>query len=573
MTSIAVLNIVLAGLGAASADDSALQAHLASRDKQYDAKQAMLRTKWHSPGYHTTIPSGEWVHPTRESLAYALALLQACEAERVSRAQDIIRKVIGLQDTDPTSKTYGIWSWVVEEPLDKMSPPDWNWADFLGAMLAQMLIEHGAQLDPGLAADMRASLRHAARAIVKRNVGPGYTNIAVMGAGVTLATGEILDDAGLVTYGANRLRRIVEHHDYHGGFNEYNSPTYTVVALHECERILQLIRHEAARANAEKLRRAAWQVIADHFHPATGQWAGPNSRAYRPWLTVATASYLAEQTGVDIRVHPDVGSGTSPCHHLVAGLPCSPDLVDRFRRLPEPEVQVRSRAIRRDSDKASTWMTTWLTPDVCLGSVNHDSFWTQRHVVKAYWNGSDGVPVILRLRFLHDGVDFSSAYVHNVQESNRVLSAVSVVTNRGDFHPSLDRPKDATFEAADFRLRYELAGAEATAKDLGNGRYELAAGPYRAVIHTLPGHFGAYPVAWECAGEEGKAYVDAVCYQGEKRRFCLPDLGQTVLVAGMELIAKTKPPAEAPPTATTSADAMLETSWVGLALRAPTQPH
>ena len=37
----------------------------------------------------------------------------------------IIGKVLSLQDTDPSSKTYGIWPWLLEEPLEQMSPPDW----------------------------------------------------------------------------------------------------------------------------------------------------------------------------------------------------------------------------------------------------------------------------------------------------------------------------------------------------------------------------------------------------------------------------------------------------------------
>ena len=95
---------------------------------------------------------------------------------------------------DPTSATYGIWSWHLEEPLAAMAPPDWNWADFIGARIAHALFEYQGKLPPDLLGRMSAALGHAAMAIFRRNTTPAYTNIAVMGAGVALAAGELLDE-------------------------------------------------------------------------------------------------------------------------------------------------------------------------------------------------------------------------------------------------------------------------------------------------------------------------------------------------------------------------------------------
>jgi hypothetical protein len=81
-------------------------------------------------------------------------------------------------------------------------------------------------------------------------VGADYTNIAIMGGGVCAAAGEMLGEAGLLDYGRRRLQRMVEHTAYHGGFNEYNSPTYTMVALWETERTLHLVRDPAVREAA-----------------------------------------------------------------------------------------------------------------------------------------------------------------------------------------------------------------------------------------------------------------------------------------------------------------------------------
>lgn len=551
-----------------------LAAYLAGCDERYSAEHRMLGAPYRGPGYHSRMADGVWAHATRESLDYALALLRAGEARPAERATEIVRKVLTLQDTDPTSHTYGIWPWLLEEPLTAMAPPDWNWADFCGARLVQMLAEHAALLPDRLVAEMRAGLGHAAWAIFRRNVRPGYTNIAIMGAGVALAAGELLDEPQLADYGRRRLRRVVEHTEFHGGLNEYNSPTYTIVAVHECERILQLVRDPAARADAEALRAIAWRTIAEHFHPGTNQWAGPHSRAYSLWIDAGIAAYLSAQTGVHVQPHPAArpGSGID----LVTPLPCPLGLANRFEALPEDTTIVRRRFIRREgadggSDDASTWGTTWLTGDACLGSVNRDNLWTQRHVVLAYWQ-TGAAPVALRLRFLHDGRDFASAQARNAQDGPRVLSAIGLLTNTGDFHPSLDRPADGLFAAEDFRVRYELTGGDVAAATLGAGRFALSAGDHRAVVHALPGRFGPFDIAWELGEAEGQAHLDGVCYRGPRRTFDFAEFGDVAIVAGLEVLRSDEEPAASSPTAHEPGAGVLEATWSvadGLRVTAP----
>ena len=118
----------------------------------------MLGQELHSPGYHTTLATGVWVHPIVPSLDYALGLLDRNASGDRQRAEQILGKVVGLQDTDPARATYGIWPWFLEEPLAKMSPPDWNWADFCGARLAIVLADHAADLPNDLRQSVRAGL-------------------------------------------------------------------------------------------------------------------------------------------------------------------------------------------------------------------------------------------------------------------------------------------------------------------------------------------------------------------------------------------------------------------------------
>ena len=110
-----------------------LQSFLDRWDKSYRDECQMVGQSLNSPGYHTTVRDGTWVHQTRSGVDYAIALLQSGDPARVERARLVVAKVLTLQDANPTSPTYGIWPWLLEEPLAKMSPPDWNWADFIGA--------------------------------------------------------------------------------------------------------------------------------------------------------------------------------------------------------------------------------------------------------------------------------------------------------------------------------------------------------------------------------------------------------------------------------------------------------
>ena len=551
-----------------------LEAHLAACEADYSPEAQMVGRRLKSAGYHTALADGTRVHGTRQSLDYALALLASGQPPHVERACAVVRKVLTLQDTDPLSRTYGIWPYFLEEPLSRMAPPDWNWADFCGALLAMMLHGHADKLPADLAADMRASLGHAAWSVFRRNVGPGYTNIAVMGAGVTLAAGEILGSPRLADYGRRRLAAFCRHTQHHGGFNEYNSPCYTVVALHECERILQLVRDPVAREDAEAIRRLAWATIAEHFHPATGQWAGPHSRAYSDLLPRRTARYIAAQTGIAIGLASpeDAREDYAPLEHL----PCPPEMAERFGTLPEAPMTVRRRFIRGDDDESSVWGTTWLGAGACLGSVSRDLLWTQRRPLIAYWRTRNAPAVVLRLRFLHDGRDFASAIVRSVQCEGRVLSLIGLATDRGDWHPGLDRPTEACFEAEDFRVRYELSAPFARGKAQGEGRFELAAGHYGAVIHTAPGRFGPHEVAWHL--EEGKEIVrvDGVCYSGPRKTFHLPSLGKVFIAAGLELLPASEPVATDPVALAEPDDRHVRASWdlsCPLAVAAPSHPE
>ncbi len=552
-----------------------LQPYLANADKIYDPNCKMLGSVTHSPGYHTRIPDGQWAHQTRQALDYALALLESGEPDHIARSVEVIDHMVSLQDTDPTNGTYGIWSWYYEEPLDKMAPPDWNWADFCGARLIQILFRHEAKLPASTVSGIKSSIGHAAWSIFRRNVGPGYSNIAVMGGGVALAVGEILGEPRLVDYARGRLQNIVSHHKRHGDFNEYNSPNYTLVVLDEAERFLEVVSDETGRQALEAIRKAAWQAIADHFHPPTQQWSGPHSRFYSDRLSVSGAAFLSERLGFQIKPHVPPGADTTVTDVALGKyLPCPPELRERFLRLPEPEYTIRKRFILADSEADSTYGTTWFSDAATLGSVNKGGFWNQHRPLIGYWSAPDEPTVVLRLRFLHDGRDFASVGIRTAQDGARALSIVGLQKGFGDFHVSLDLPPGGAFHATDFRLRYELTGVGATAADLGDGIYALSCGDRKAVVTVLPSQFDGHAVRWEIGEDDGRAYLDGICYAGPRKGFHLDDVADTYLPIATEIASSSAPLTTVKPTVAI-ADGIVSAAWSvgnGLNVAAPVKP-
>jgi hypothetical protein len=133
--------------------------------------------------------------------------------------------------------------------------------------------------------------------------------------------------------------------------------------------------------------------------------------------------------------------------------------------------------------------------------------------------------------------------------------------NRGDWHVSLDRPADGIFQARDFRLRFELSGKAVRGRRLEDGRFELAAGSHRVVIHPVAGRFDGRPLRWELGGEDGRSFVDCICYQGNQQDFNFRELADVVVAAGVELLSEGLPAAGTFPIVDAGEPGTVRTAW------------
>jgi len=536
---------------------------LAPMHANYDPAAKMLRAPFSSPGYHTTLKGGT-VHSTRAALGYAVALLDTGDETLRRRACDILETVIALQDTDPASKTYGIWSWFLEEPLAKMSPPDWNWADFCGTQLLQVARDHRHRLTPELARRIDGAILHAARSIERRDVGPGYTNIALMGTYVTCVAAELYGVEDLKAYALKRLRRFYDYTLEQGSFTEYNSPTYSMVALEELGRMRLHVQDPAAHPLINELYRLVWEDIARHFHAPSRQWAGPHSRCYSTLLRSATLGALQRASGgtLDWGVdEPDISEQRLP-------LPCPPELLPYFQRLDAPRDVVKTYL------KAEVPIvgTTWLEPAFTLGSASRGEFWNQRRGIVAYW-GTPQEPAYLQVRFLRDAYDFADAQLFTAQQRGDLLAAVNFGTDGGNTHLHIDRIKNGRFRAKELRLRFEFGGSAAACElplpAAPGAAAALRFGDLSVAIAVPVCVFGDLTPAWAGGREKGKAWLDLVLYSGAEREFDLNRLSAAAIGFALRMATAEAVP---PQVAHTLADGRLSLAWDTLRVAIPVRP-
>jgi hypothetical protein len=166
---------------------------------------------------------------------------------------------------------------------------------------------------------------------------------------------------------------------------------------------------------------------------------------------------------------------------------------------------------------------------------------------------------------LKDGKDFACGGVHNVQDKNKILTGVKMYIDRGDFHLFLDANSDGCYKLKSLILRYELADKDATINDLGDNRYELISGSWKAVVTTLPAMFNGHNIIWRIGKTDEIVYLDAVLYEGEVINLCLDKSVLTEIVIATELIKKDALPVGEKPSSRHK-DNLIEAKWQNMTL-------
>lgn len=493
---------------------------LSEYDKNFDEKRNLIKATVGEHAYHTKL-AGREVHALSPSLSYAAALLYGEIKEDIPKAEKIIKRVLELQDTDPNSDTFGIWSYYEEEPLAEMDAPDRNWADFLGKILLEILYVHKDKLDKALIKPIEDGTRYACEAIMRRDEGVQYTNVAFTDTLVTIAAGELLGEERYINYGKDKLERFIGFERYNGGVFEFNSPCYTPLITRDAATFLKLIKDEEARKNAELVNDIAWKMIAEHFRADMCQMAGPQSRAY--------SDYLDDGFLYDIELACD-GEVTFDCEKKFG--------IETFWKKPlcpvkyrgyfkgEKKPQSTEKLIMKGFNYPffafSQVAATYHSDNYVLGTYNREELWNQRRPLLGYIKG-EGKPSCFRIRCLHEGYDFSSAVLHTVQEKSSVLGCVNFSNNRGDTHIGLDAARDAEYEALE--VAFELTcNPDKVAFSSDGAAAKMSVDGVDINIKILAAKFGDFKINYDLRKSEDKVVFSAVLYSGEKRKINLKEL-------------------------------------------------
>lgn len=533
-------------------------------DPKYDPEGCMLTQVLNGWNYHTDAQSGTY-HDTRASLFYAVDLFDSQEPQYEQRAIDIVDKVISVQDTDPNSPSCGVWPYFEEEPLaTKKTPIDYNWADFNAVCLLDIYMEHQDRLPAELQEKMKNALILAARSVQKRDCEPGYTNIAIMGTYVTYMVSHLFDLPEMKKYANERLYTFYQYTQEQKGFTEYNSPTYTIVALDELNRMQRHIVEPEAKRMIDELYEMGWEMIARHYHKPSGQWVGPNSRSYSTLTDASFYDILKKASDGKI----DLGCGkpradVKSTHHIPE------HLLPYFLEPEYPRTEIDVFEYNEPQIKGYTY----LTDEYVLSTASRSSMWNQRRPLTAYWGTVDW-PHYLQVRFLHDFFDFSTVYMHTQQQQNKVVAVMDFGTDGGDKHITIGRIEEGKFKVSDLRLRFELGNCRETCIQLpscDNDAFTLEVEGVQIAIQLLEARFGSWKGHWEQGKDEKNAWIDYVIYAGEEKDFDLTKIDQAVYALALSVGSKVDEVA-IKDTKSILSEGMLQVSWGRLSVEVPVKP-
>jgi hypothetical protein len=224
-------------------------------------------------------------HLVRETGWYGLGLLLRDAPGDRERALRAIDTLLSFQHDAPGMVYHGTWRRSPFEPPPPEEPVLWrhydpNWREFIGTTLALILIEYEARLPAELVARIDGALRRAIAGTVERNVPAYYTNIALM-------------SAFLLQFGAERFAEpawrqraealavaIRERFQVNNTFDEHNSPTYYGVDLYALALWRSYASSPLLREAGAAIEAAFWREIAEFYHAAMRNLAGPYDRSY-----------------------------------------------------------------------------------------------------------------------------------------------------------------------------------------------------------------------------------------------------------------------------------------------------
>ena len=520
-------------------DKRLLKYHLECLDGLYqyfDEDVGLFYMDYNRPdAYHTKLTSGR-VHQYVSNSDRAVALFDGGREKDIKTALKVVDAVLDGQ-CKKEGETFGLWPYFYEESLEEMDSPDWNMADFNGINLFQILLDYEELLGEERAKRVLKACHDACRCIINRDVTIMYTNVTVMDIYLTITFGERYNKE-IFDFGKNKLKCFYHLVMNQKSFEEHNSPAYSIIVANIFGLMLQHIKDEECLFMINELNSLEWKVISEHYHFATGEWTGPQSRAYSQFLDPTRLSFFEKALNFEISLTDEKSFGLMDMRYDVK---CPPEYADLFtdkNRITEKR-QLLSRGFNYPWFEPPRLETIYISPEYTLSSFHLCGGWNQHRPIMSYF-GNRKKKYCLRLRVLHDFYDFCSGYTATIQEKASALSVTNFHTNRGDTHNDLDKVKNATISAVDLRIRYQVeANVDGIIDDVGLEKSEngctisLAGIPVRIGFDFA--EFTGYLPHTEISKEGRFLNIDMVLYSGERRDINLKSLDSAVCVSHISI--------------------------------------
>ncbi len=245
---------------------------------------------------------------TRGATYLAVGLLCRNREADAANAAAILRDVLRHQYNAPDERRHGVW-----RTSPKATKLDENWREFVGVGLIVATEEFADRMDKSLRKEIDASLRRAAEGAARRDVSPGYTNIALMSAFLLSHVGTAQNQPAWVEQGRKKAKAIAALFDEHKTFEEFNSPTYYGTDLLGLALWRKYGPDGTLHELGARLEAELWREIAAFYHAGLKNMVGPYFRSYGMDMTQYTALTgeciaLALNDGQRAPV-PEVGTG------------------------------------------------------------------------------------------------------------------------------------------------------------------------------------------------------------------------------------------------------------------------
>lgn len=227
----------------------------------------------------TTIDNGIF-HTAWMSTEYAAALIEQGSQAEILRAEAVIDALLDCQDMDERSPHYGNFKWEHED----LAVEDLNAVQFVLIRLIPMLLNQSDRLSVPLVTRLMARIRIGLEAISRIDVSTTYSNIVAQDISNSILGGQLLQLPQYVQRGVAKLRTWLHVIDQSGIPHEYNSPTYSFVAIEALYKVVAYSVHAEACTLAHLIVSRIALSVALRLHPKTGRLAPPHCRAYYPAL-------------------------------------------------------------------------------------------------------------------------------------------------------------------------------------------------------------------------------------------------------------------------------------------------